>query len=211
MPVARPGHFLLWISGSLVAWAFAVAIVAANEVPPRVLGFERLYAAAQGDEVAAGQLLFSELACASCHQGDSSTGTVVQSKPAPILDTVCSRVKPQYLLKFLADPQGTKPGTTMPNVLVGLSDAERRPIVESLVHFLATTGSITPANPSRHAVERGEALFHSVGCVACHDPRTEPASQPVAASISLGTPSLKYTLPGLTQFLQDPLAVRPGG
>ena len=89
----------------------------------------------------------------------------------PLLDTVCSRVQSQYLLKFLADPQATKPGTTMPNVLAGLSEVERRNVVDSLVHFLATTGHVVRANPSRHAVNRGEALFHSIGCVACHDPR----------------------------------------
>ncbi|HMC10210.1 MAG TPA: PA14 domain-containing protein, partial [Pirellulaceae bacterium] len=183
----------------------------AEDAPPRVLGFERMYAAAEGDTVAAGQLLLGELNCTSCHRADPSLATAIQRKPAPILDTVCSRVKPQYLLKFLSDPQTTKPGTTMPHVLAGMSEAERGPVVEAIVHFLASTGNVTHANPSRHAVNRGDAAFHSVGCVACHDPRTDPAPQPIATSISLGTPSRKFTLPGLTQFLQDPLAVRPGG
>src|SRR5262249_20782854 len=58
---------------------------------------------------------------------------------------------------------------------------------------------------------RGEILYHGIGCVACHNPRLEPARQPISASIPLGTPSKKYTLPGLTQFLLDPLAVRAGG
>ena len=93
----------------------------------------------------------------------------------------------QTFLKFLADPQATKPGTTMPNVLAGIPAAERGPIVEALVHFLATTGQAALANPSRHAVNRGEALYHSIGCVACHDPRTDPPPQPQAASILLGT------------------------
>jgi mono/diheme cytochrome c family protein len=99
----------------------------------------------------------------------------------------------------------------MPNVLAGKSEAERAEIVESLVHFLATTGTNSVSNPSRYAVNRGEALFHSAGCVACHDPRTEQPAEPAPASIPLGTPSKKYTLAGLTQFLQEPLAVRPGG
>ena len=72
-----------------------------------------------------GNLLLGELNCTSCHQADASLATVIQRKPAPVLDTVGSRVKPQYLLKFLADPQATKPGTTMPNVLAGVPEAER--------------------------------------------------------------------------------------
>jgi cytochrome c2 len=47
--------------------------------------------------------------------------------------------------------------------------------------------------------------------VACHDPRSDPGQEPLPTSIILGTPSRKYTLPGLTKFLEDPLAVRPGG
>jgi len=198
----------------IVAIAAAMSVpavaTAANDAPPRVIGFERAYAAGEND-LAVGQLLLGELNCTSCHQADAAQQVVVQRKPAPVLDTVSSRVKPEYLLKFLANPQTAKPGTTMPHVLAGIPEAERGPIVEALVHFLATTGQVTHANPLRQAVERGEWLFHSVGCVACHDARRDASVEPLATCIPLGTPSRKYTLPGLAQFLQEPLAVRPGG
>src|SRR4051794_7788243 len=108
--------------------------LSAAETSPRIPGFERAYAEGKND-VAAGQLLLGELNCTSCHQAVASLASAIQRKPAPVLDTVCSRVKPQYLLQFLADPQKTKPGTTMPNVLAGLSEAQRAPVVEALVHF----------------------------------------------------------------------------
>jgi cytochrome c553 len=157
------------------------------------------------------QLLLGELNCTSCHQADASQAAAIQQKPAPVLDSVGARVQPQYLLQFLADPQATKPGTTMPHVLADVQEAARAPIVEALVHFLATTGQVTHSNPMRQALERGEKLFHTVGCVACHDPRQDASQTPLTTSIPLGTPSRKYTLPGLTQFLFDPLAVRSGG
>jgi cytochrome c2 len=178
---------------------------------PRVLGFERLRSSDSLDSLAAGRLLLGELNCTSCHQAAEALWDAIQRKPAPVLDSVGSRVKPEYLTKFLTDPQATKPGTTMPNVLAGLPDGERGAIVEALVHFLATTGTLEHGNPSRHAVGRGDVLFHTVGCLACHDARVQPASAPSATSIPLGTPSRKYTLSGLTQFLANPLAVRPGG
>jgi mono/diheme cytochrome c family protein len=210
MPVACQSQRWLCFPAAVVAVAIAFAPAEAVDVPPRVIGYERAYAGGD-NELAAGQLLLGELNCTGCHQADASQSAAIQRKPAPLLDTVGSRVKPQYLLKFLADPQATKPGTTMPSVLAGVPEAEREPIVETLVHFLATTGQVTHANPMRQAVQRGEQLFHYVGCVACHDPRREGSQMPLATSIPLGTPSRKYTLPGLTQFLQDPLAVRPGG
>src|SRR5262249_32830450 len=157
--------------------------LSAADVPPKVLGFERVETALESDSLTTGRLLLGELNCTSCHQADAAA-TGIHRKPAPVLDSVCSRVKPEYLLKFLDDPQLTKPGPTMPIALAGLPEAERRPIVESLVHFLATTGSVTHTNPLRHAVQRGEILFHTIGCIACHDPRQADPALPVAASIA---------------------------
>src|SRR5688572_6389873 len=202
MPSVRSLCFLILWGAALPSWA--------ADVPPRVVGFERFHAV-DGDAVAAGQLLLGELNCTSCHAADASLAGRVEKKQAPVLDTVASRVQPQYLLKFLADPQATKPGTTMPSVLASLPEGERAKVAEALVHFLATTGQVTHANPMRQHVSRGEVLFHSIGCVACHDQRKDANQPPLATSIGLGTPSRKYTLPGLTQFLENPLAVRPGG
>ncbi len=201
------------ISISACLFLLASNTLFAADVPPKVLGYERVYVSADSNQIAAGQLLLGELSCTSCHTlaVPAAVSTQIHRKPAPVLDTVASRVKLEYLQRFLADPQTTKPGTTMPNVLAGKTEYERAEIVDALVHFLATTGATTLGNPSRFAVQRGEELFHSIGCVACHDPRTQQPIEPVAASIQLGTPSKKYALAGLTQFLQDPLAVRPGG
>ena len=200
----------VWLSLSLALATLLSPRTRAADAPPRVIGFERFYAAG-GDDVAAGQLLLGELNCTSCHAADESLAGYVERKAAPVLDTVTTRVQPQYLRGFLADPQAAKPGTTMPGVLAALPEAERAKAAEALVHFLATTGSVAHANPMRQHVSRGEHLFHAIGCTACHDQRKDAAQAPLATSIPLGTPSRKYTLPGLTEFLENPLAIRPGG
>ncbi len=201
---------LLACAASLCA-ALPAPTASAVDVPPRVIGFERVYSQDDSNTVAAGQLLLGELNCVSCHAADASLATQVQKKQAPVLDSVGSRVRPQYLLNFLADPQKTKPGTTMPNVLAHVPETERAAKVEALVHFLASTGATADTAPLRQAVNRGDRLYHTVGCVGCHDPRKGENSPALATSVPLGTPSRKYTLAGLTQFLENPLAVRPGG
>ena len=197
----------------LTVWlsSFGSWIVVAADAYPRVAPYERFYADPNSDAATGGQLLLGELNCTSCHAADAALDAHIVKKPAPILDTVGSRVRPQYLLKFLADPQAAKPGTTMPNVLALLPEAERKEKVEAIVHFLASTGSISESAALRQSVNRGEVLYHSLGCVACHDQRKEENQPPLATSIIIGTPSRKYTIPGLTQFLADPLAIRPGG
>ena len=177
---------------------------------PRVLGFERFYYDAKADSVHGGLLLLGELNCTSCHAADDSLASQVVKKQAPILDEVGSRARPEYLAKFLANPQSIKPGTTMPNVFAGLPEAEAKANAEALAHFLATTGTRGEASPSRQAAVRGDALYHSLGCVVCHGPRKED-SKPQVGSVPLGVPSRKYTLEGMTKFLQDPLHVRPSG
>jgi mono/diheme cytochrome c family protein len=200
-----------------IGWIATTGLLAA-ELSPRVLGWGHYAASREGPHAAAPQV-----------------ATRIRRKEAPILDAVGARVRPGYLRALLSDPAQAKPGTTMPHVLGHLAPAERQEVVECLVHFLATTGSPTYALPMRLAVERGQRLYHEVGCVVCHGPRpssaasTAPAGgtvagngtapdvvaagapQASAAVLPLGVLSQKYTLPALTAFLQDPLAVRPSG
>src|SRR5262245_27811821 len=99
MPVFRRGAGPLTLCCALLLAHFNLA----DDAPPRVIGFERFYAAPGSDALAAGNLLLGELNCTSCHQTENGSTPEIQKKPAPVLDSVCSRVKPQYLLKFLAD------------------------------------------------------------------------------------------------------------
>src|SRR5687768_17414681 len=120
MPVGlRSRRTMRFPCGFAVALGIALlaAVSAGADVPPRVIGFERFAATANEGQATAGELLLGELNCTSCHAADPQWSAHIQRKPAPVLDTVGQRVRPQYLLKFLANPQETKPGTTMPSVL----------------------------------------------------------------------------------------------
>ena len=152
-----------------------------------------------------GAVLISELSCAACH---ATTRADLAAKPGPDLSAVGARAHGAHLREFIANPAATKPGTTMPDVLGHLPAAERTAAADALAHYLATLGEAAPTftRPSPQAVERGRKLYHSVGCVACHSPET-----PLASSVPLGPVAEKYSVASLAKFLEDPLAVRPGG
>jgi len=154
----------------------------------------------------AGRVLLSELNCTRCHGGMTS------SRGAPNLADVGSRVDPDYLTEFLLSPQQAKPGTTMPEVLGRVAEEEREKVAELLAdHILGLGASLPDLEPQGavdlQAVERGSELYHKMGCVACHD----PADAKVGGSVPLHRLGEKFTRPTLVAFLEDPLAVRPGG
>jgi mono/diheme cytochrome c family protein len=183
----------------------AIVPAAAAPAPPVVAGFERL--AGKG-EAAAGQLLLGELNCLSCH---SSADAGLLRKQAPILDHTGMRIRVGWLRKFLRDPHGVKPGTTMPVVFAG--DPARDEKVEALVHFLASTGSPRQERPHTTAIGFGRELYHKVGCVACHGSRGPlgQAEKTAATIVPLGDLLTKYTIASLAMFLEQPHQVRPSG
>lgn len=176
-----------------------ITLHGADAEPPIIGGLERA-----GAEKIAGAVLVSELGCAACH---ASGQAAFAAKGGPNLSAVGARVNGAHLRRFIASPSGVKPGTTMPDVLAHLPEAERADVGNALAHFLATLGKPSVAAlPAAEAVERGRKLYHSVGCVACHSPE-----KALPGSVPLGPLAQKYTLASLTTFLQDPLAARPDG
>lgn len=125
--------------------------------------------------VDSGRLLLGEANCAACHPASEAIRERILFRAAPNLEGIGKRVTPQHLRAFLDHPAKTRPGTAMPDLLHRIPEPERASIIEDLVHFLVSLGgadwpSPVAANPD--SVRRGEATFHSVGCVPCHGPWT---------------------------------------
>lgn len=168
-------------------------------------GYER-FRESSLTSVEAGRLLLSELNCTSCHQGTQVSS--LPNRKAPILTNVAQRIQPGHLEQFIANPSETKPGTAMPSVWNGASAKEK---AKAIAHFLNQNNSTVPIAVSEEAVSKGEALFHTLGCAACHGDRRQPPSKLPAFAMPLGKLHEKYTLQSLTAFLQNPHAVRPSG
>lgn len=177
---------------------------------PLVAGFQRFYAGGGDDLAAGGRLLLGELNCTACHAADGTLDGWLSPKPAPVLDSVAARVRPEYLRRFLAEPQAADPGTTMPHLFARLDAAKRDEQVEALVHFLASGGTVEELRSDPAAAKRGDTLFHTIGCAVCHGVRRDAAER-LATDVPLGDLGAKYGVAGLAEFLRDPHAVRPGG
>lgn len=176
----------------------------------RSFGLEHRTLATAWSSERRGALWLQELACANCH-GD----VPAERRAGPVLREVASQLRASYLERFLADPHAVRPGTAMPDVLGARSDGERGDVARALAAYLrsmASTARALEAEPSADSISRGRELYRSVGCVACHAPRSAAGGEmDVVAAHSLAGVREKYTRAGLTSFLLDPLAARPGG
>jgi len=159
-----------------------------------------------------GVVLIEEMNCVVCHAADGTLAA--RSKKAPRLAEIGARVYPGFIESFISDPHGTKPGTTMPNVMAHLTADEKMRATEALTHFLLAQkpATFTPQPPDMVAAKAGHRLFHSRGCAACHAPRDEHAAElPMAHSVPLGALERKFSHQSLTAFLRQPHTVRPSG
>ena len=176
---------------------------------PIVPGFERFFASATDEKGLGGEMLISTLGCTSCHQG--STG-LLPIKQGPNLSNVRSRVRPDALVSMISDPHRTKPGTTMPDPWMGLNADQRKSAAESIASYLLLTGSQDslvdrPAKSS--SIRRGQELYHSVGCVACHA-AFDGTKTPLSTTVPLGDVETKYTVDSLANLIAKPHQIRSG-
>ncbi|MCC9603303.1 cytochrome c [Stieleria sp. JC731] len=247
------GRGLTWeIARQVVCFAafLLLVILASSGVciaeEPFVIAFDRFGQHDEIDKATSGALLVSELNCVACHDSDDPW---LQPKGGPRLEGAGNRIQSEWIREFLQSPHAAKPGTTMPDVLSQLPSGQRDEAIESLVAFLSsrqkefTQPKAGGALPVIHQfwnhgdTQRGKQLFHTIGCVACHQPSRDfdtAEATPSAIdelieqldadeledlglasaarrvqSIPLPDLSAKYSYQSLTTFLLWPHEIRP--
>jgi mono/diheme cytochrome c family protein len=172
-----------------------------------------------------GRFLVEEHNCAGCHlpAENDRLARGLHKRLGPDLSQVGKRVRIGWLYPYLRSPQDLSSASAMPHFF----DTE---VVEcyAVTRYLESLGG-----PVRDVqipgaigqVELGTRLFHSVGCSVCHPQGTAEKNGKregtglyslhgeAGATATHPLPDLhaKTSLAALSEFLSDPLTVRPGG
>lgn len=166
-------------------------------------------------DLVAGSLLFATLRCANCHQGTSPIPESTSSfdnrafaeilKAGPQLTGVGSRLRPEWIAKWIQNPHQMRSDATMP-VVVPADDAAT---VRDLVAYLGTLvepAAATPAasdSASEELARTGAEIYERLGCIACHR-LTPPEQGDDWNRVSLHFVNAKFHTQSLAQFLKAP-------
>jgi len=151
--------------------------------------------------------LFASHHCIQCHaSGDLGKNAMPELKYAgPNLTTIGDRSNEAWLTRWVAQPDKLKPTTKMPAMVDHTKPAGAQAAAD-LGAYLATLGEgKDPGNePDLTLAQDGGAIFHNLGCVACH---TKPdALEPDFENgrIPLNNVATKFKGGALITFLKNP-------
>jgi len=153
-----------------------------------------------------GVILINEFGCVSCH---TSSQNHFKPRRGPDLSGLGNRVKPEWLKGFLKTPHHVSAGAThldFPAEIPDSEDMSRSQIENALNHYLFSQASSEPDqnNDFEGSMQKGDALYHSIGCIVCHD-----ASSTEKGGSWMQSVGGKYYPDTLRDFLLDPLKTHP--
>jgi mono/diheme cytochrome c family protein len=168
-----------------------------------------------------GRFLVEERNCAACHRPGEKDHLAagLASRQGPDLSKAGERLHAGWVYQWLEAPDKLRPGAVMPRLFA--DDDAGRAERYAVAAYLASLGGPVRVDKNdtvkgRNA-DRGQRLFASVGCLACHEARAKedkasPTSfLPAPSSFPLVGLGGKTTVARLTAYLMNPLAVEPGG
>ena len=164
-----------------------------------------------------GRIAFADHKCLKCHLPDEplpSSAMPELHASGPDLTNTGARVTEEWLVRWIAQPDKIKPTTTMP-AMVDHRTAEGAQQAADLAAYLATLRpkkekKETPQPKTNNSlVEKGGALFHQFGCVACHTLPEVDIPDLEHHRIPLNNVASKFQPGALNAFLKNPRAHNP--
>ncbi len=117
----------------------------------------------------AGATLYGESFCASCHAMQNAAGLLTGGDLGPELTLIGSKVKPEWLVSWLRDPNAWAPGTKMPRYRF---DAKQLSLLAGFLESKSDSGfagSVHLEAATRAQIDRGHRLVNERGCASCHE------------------------------------------
>ncbi|HLJ30118.1 MAG TPA: c-type cytochrome [Candidatus Angelobacter sp.] len=168
-----------------------------------------------------GASVYGTAFCSSCHAVQNAAGNIVGGDLGPELTRIGSKVNPDWLHRWLKDPQAYDPRTQMPHYRF---DEKQLAMLSGYLLNKKDDGLLAnaqvPASES-DSVARGKKLVAEYGCAACHQingvnrpqnfaPDLSGVGSKPLAQISFG-PGSPETLPDyISGKIHDPRAAGAG-
>jgi len=198
------------------------APVGAYKIDPRVVAAW----SKNPDLISQGELRFRQMFCSTCHSlavvraGETK---LIGGDIGPELTKVGSKVKTDWLIAWLRDPQGYLPHTRMPRY--GWSDEDLYKVTQYITTKLTDSDLLTTAQNLGQAtdeeIQLGRLLFLEKGCASCHvieglnpqkdlGPDLSALGGKNASELEFGAAKIPHNLVSYIQAkLQDPASVNP--
>jgi mono/diheme cytochrome c family protein len=173
-----------------------------------------------------GELRFRQMFCSTCHAlavTRAGETKLIGGDIGPELTKVGSKVKPEWLIAWLRDPQTYLPHTRMPRY--GWSDEDLYKVTQYIEtkltdsDLLATVPQLGPA--SEQDIQLGRRLFLEKGCASCHviegispqkdfGPDLSALGAKNASDLEFSNSKIPHNLVAYIRAkLQDPVSVNP--
>jgi cytochrome c2 len=176
--------------------------------------------------ISQGELRFRQMFCSTCHSLAVTRGgetKLIGGDIGPELTKVGSKVKADWLISWLRDPQGYLPHTRMSRY--GWSDEDlfkvTQYITTKLIDSDLLTGVPQLGPPTDLEIQLGRRLFLEKGCASCHligglnpqkdfGPDLSALGGKNASELEFGTAKIPHNLVAYIQAkLQNPTSVNP--
>jgi mono/diheme cytochrome c family protein len=176
--------------------------------------------------ISQGELRFRQMFCSTCHSlavTRAGETKLIGGDIGPELTKVGSKVKPDWLIAWLRDPQGYLPHTKMPRY--GWTDEDLYKVTQYIATKLTDSDLLATVPqlgaPAEQEVQLGRRLFSEKGCASCHvveglnpqkdfGPDLSALGAKNASELEFGASKIPRNLVAYVQAkLQDPNSVNP--
>lgn len=167
-----------------------------------------------------GKRLFGELECAKCHfpPGHKPAGKVSTDELGPDLGLARLRLRSDWVLRWLKEPQAVQPGTKMPNFFFDNGepmDKDAEKMALRVRDYVMNTGGGKHSANFRNTLrrfpeataERGRNLVEALNCAGCHRLKDVPKSKKVGPPLVFEGDRVRHGW--LVRFLRNPDVIRP--